>query len=158
MSTATTPVKVVTYHKVIWTFDHVVFNYISTTTIPKATKPSRMLNFGEELPPIKWWRKVRWMHMISEIVRVVTYPEVLLKRSHDPLITWSCDLDFLLYSLQVQNANAYVVTDFLLILLYLLTLYYRLISQSIFIFDFLSILLVCMMVLNLSCTLNLRFT
>ena len=39
--------------------------------------------------------------------RVVPYNDELLSiESHDPLITWSRDFDFLSYNLYVSNANA----------------------------------------------------
>ena len=75
-------------------YDHVVlqghvtikYHYISITRVPIATKPGRMMTFLAGLLPIM---------------------------SHDPLITWPCQIRGHSQE-EVQRANDYVLTNFLL--------------------------------------------
>ena len=62
----------------------------------------------KRLPPIQPFKYVFFL-------RVTSYCEKLPPlKLHKPLITWSCEFDFVLYDVQVQNVNAKVFTDILL--------------------------------------------
>ena len=97
-------------HVILW--DHLINwnHYISTTTVPMATKLDRMVTYLNGLVPVKshshlitWFCKITWQTKIiksslplstaSKLDRMITYLDELLPiKSHVPLITWSCEI------------------------------------------------------------------
>ena len=105
-------------HKIIWPFDHVVLwdhttkksHFISTTTVPMATKLSRVVSYLQALQTIKlyhafitWSCKATWQ---SKTI-IIQLPQCLChqfwkdgklswwtptRKSNDPLIRWSCEI------------------------------------------------------------------